>query len=193
MSGERLRVVVVGLEPLAQPLRECFRGELRVVVLAAKLLDGDVARGVDLGARDDPRRPVLVPHPDVLHLHVEEGIAGLRRRLEVELVTEVRRVRRQDAVAEERKDGRVLALQRELELGLELVEIVEMAHRPSVALQAQWSPASRSDTRPWPGITSSGSRSRSGSRAKWRSCRRGGGTVRPGTSAVSSAWKRRVG
>src|SRR4029450_4235568 len=89
--------------------------------------------GVDLGARDDPRRPVLVPHPDVLHLHVEEGIARLRPRLEVELVAKVRRVRGQDAVAEEREDGRVLALQRELELRLELVEIVEMAHAVSLA------------------------------------------------------------
>src|SRR4029079_6375405 len=75
------------------------------------------------------------PDPDVLHPHVEERIARLRRHLQVELVAEIRRVRGQDAVAEEAEDRRVLALERELELGLELVEIVEMAHRLSVALQ----------------------------------------------------------
>ncbi len=80
---------------------EGVRGQLRIVVLAAQLLDRDVARGVDLGARDDPRRAVLVPDPDVLHLHVEERIARLGRDLQVELVAEIGRVRRQDAVAEE--------------------------------------------------------------------------------------------
>src|SRR5215210_5503488 len=125
--------VVVRLEPLAQPLRECLCGQLRIVVLAAQLLDGDVARRVDLGPRDDARGPVLVPHPDVLHLDVEERVARLRRRLQVELVAQIGRVRGEDAVAEDGEDGRVLALQRERQLRLELVEIVEMAHAISLA------------------------------------------------------------
>ena len=59
---------------------------------------------------------------------VEERVARLRDVLEVELVAEVRRVLRQHAVAEEAEDGRVLLLQPELELGLELVELVEVRH-----------------------------------------------------------------
>jgi hypothetical protein len=63
---------------------------------------------------------------------MEERIAHLRQRLEVELVAEVRRILREDAVPEEQEDGGVLALQGELELGLVLVEIVEMRHGESV-------------------------------------------------------------
>src|SRR5437868_6667586 len=84
--------VFVRRERLADPLRERFRGQLRVVALSAQLLDRDVARRVDLRPRDDPRRSVLVPDPDVLHLQVEERIAGLRDVVQVELVAEVRRV-----------------------------------------------------------------------------------------------------
>ena len=49
--------------------------------------------------------------------------------LEVELVAEVRRLLRQDAVAEEAEDRRVLALELQLELGVELLEIVDVGHR----------------------------------------------------------------
>ena len=87
-----------------------------LVALAAQLLDGDVARRVDLGPRDHPRRPVLVPDPDVLHLQVEERVARLRDDLEVEPVAQVGRVLGEDAVAEQAEDGGVLALQLELEL-----------------------------------------------------------------------------
>ena len=121
---------------LADPLGERLGGETRLVALAAQLLDRHVARGVDLGARDDPRRPVLVPHPDVLHLGVEERVARLRHHLEVELVAEVGRVLGEDAVAEQREDRRVLPLQLELELRLELVQLVEVAHGASVAREA---------------------------------------------------------
>src|SRR5205085_12057422 len=138
------------------------------------------ARGVDLGARDDPRRPVLVPHPHVLHLQVEERVARLRDVLEVEVVAEVRGVLGEDAVAEEAEDGRVLLLQAELEVGLELVQLVDVGHA------AQSSPVRTVWTGPWPGSTRSGSSSASGSSAKRRSCRRGCGTWRPGSSIVSS-------
>ena len=160
-------------EAFAEALGERLRGQLGIVVLAAQLLDGDVARGVDLGARDDPGRAVLVPDPHVLHLHVEERIARLRRDLEVELVAEVGRVGREDAVAEEAEDGRVLPLQRQLELRLEFVQIVQVGH------STQSSSASSSSTPPWPGTTSFGARSARGSRTNRRSCRRGCGTVRP--------------
>ena len=125
---------------LAEALGERLCRETRLVALAAELLDRDVAGGVDLGARDDPRRAVLVPHPDVLHLGVEERVARLGHDLEVELVAEVRRVLREDAVAEQREDRRVLPLQLELELRLELVELVEMAHGWSLALPVSLGP-----------------------------------------------------
>src|SRR5215471_14096407 len=51
--------VVVGGERLADPLGQRFGGHAGLVALAAELLDGHVARGVDLGARDDPGRAVL--------------------------------------------------------------------------------------------------------------------------------------
>ena len=120
------------LELLPDALGEVLRGQARLLALTAQLLDRDVAGGVDLGARDDPARPVLVPHPDVLHAHVEERIARLGQRLHLELVAQVRRVLREDAVAEQHEDRRVLPLEGELELGLELVELVEMRHGGSV-------------------------------------------------------------
>src|SRR5919109_1061311 len=104
-----------------------------VVALAAQLLDGDVARGVDLGAGDDPGRAVLVPDPHVLHLQVEERVARLRDVLQVEVVAEVGRVLGEDAVAEEAEDGRVLLLQAKLEVGLELVQLVQVRHGLSLA------------------------------------------------------------
>src|SRR5205823_9059873 len=128
-------------------------GELRLVALAPQLLHRHVARGVDLGPRDDARGAVLVPDPDVLHLEVEERVARLGHVLQVELVAEVGRVLGQDAVAEEAEDGRVLALERELELRLVLVELVEVRH------DSYCSPASKSRTRPRPGTRRSGASS----------------------------------
>ena len=63
---------------------------------------------------------------------MEEGVARLGDVGEVELVAEVRRVLRQHAVAEEPENGRVLLLKGELELGLELVKLVEVRHGDSV-------------------------------------------------------------
>src|SRR5439155_26513901 len=98
-----------------------------------------------VGAWNDPRRSVLVPDPDVLHLQVEERIVGLRDLREIELDAEVRGVLGEDAVPEEAEDGGVLLLQLQLELGLELVELVEVTH------PAESSLASNDWTEPWPG------------------------------------------
>src|SRR5581483_10890913 len=86
---------------LADALRQRLGREDRLVALAAELLDRHVARGVDLGARDHPRRAILVPDPDVLHLQLEERVARLRDVLEVQLVAEVGRILGEDAVPEE--------------------------------------------------------------------------------------------
>src|SRR5581483_10070084 len=123
MAGRRLQVVVAA-QRLADPLGERLGGERRLVALAAQLLDRHVAGREDLGARDDPRRPVLVPDPDVLEVELEERQpAGRRRRrlLDVELVAEIGRVLGQHAVPEQPEDRLVLLLQRELELCLVLV------------------------------------------------------------------------
>ena len=180
----RTRLPVVG-QRLAHALGERLGGQLRLVALAAELLDREVARRVHLGARDHPRRPVLVPDPHVLHLQVAERVARLRRDLEVEPVAEVGRVLREDAVAEEAEDGRVLALQLELELRLELVELVEMAHGVDSSNRR------RSATGPRPGTTRSGSSSASGSSANARSCSRGCGIVSPGSSTTTPSTSRR--
>src|SRR5439155_10079514 len=129
------KLLVFETERLADALGERLGRQLRLVALAAQLLDGDVARGEDLGPRDDPRRPVLVPDPDVLELQLEEREPSRRARrslLYVELVAEIRRVLGQHTEAEEREDGLVLLLQRKLELCLVLVEIVEVGHAGSV-------------------------------------------------------------
>jgi hypothetical protein len=65
---------------------------------------------------------------------MEERVTGLRNILEIELVAEVRGVLRQHAVAEQSEDCRVLLLERELELGLELVELVDV--RPEAVILA---------------------------------------------------------
>src|SRR5204863_8549762 len=133
-KAQRRQLAQLGVraERLADPLGERLGRQRRLVAVAAQLLDGHVARGVDLGARDDPGRAVLVPDPDVLHLQVEEGVALLRDVLQIELVAEVRRVLRQHAEAEQAEDRRVLLLERELELGLELVKLVEMRHEATI-------------------------------------------------------------
>src|SRR5439155_18166450 len=114
----RLRLVVRA-ERFADALGQGLGGQRRPLALAPQLLDRDVAGGVHLRARNHPRRPVLVPDPDVLHLQVEERIARLRVRLEIEPVAQVRRVLREHAVAKQREDRRVLLLQLKLELSLE--------------------------------------------------------------------------
>src|SRR6266516_1305024 len=124
----RSELVVIRWKSFADPLGEILRGQTRLVAFTPELLDGHVAGRVDLGPRDDPGRAILVPNPDVLHAQVEERVARLRDVLEVELVAEVCGVLREHAVAEQAEDSRVLLLQRELELGLELVELVDVRH-----------------------------------------------------------------
>src|SRR6059036_3613174 len=88
------KLLVLEAERLADALGERLGRQLGLVALAAELLDRHVARGEDLRARDDPRRPVLVPDPDVLELELEERQAPGRGRgclLHVELVAEVGR------------------------------------------------------------------------------------------------------
>src|SRR5206468_2130563 len=135
----------------------------RIVADGPELLHRHVARGPDLGARDDPGGPVLVPDPDVLHLQMEERIVRLRDLSEIELVAEVRGVLSENAVPEEAEDGGVFLLQLELELGLELVELVEITHAVESSL------ARRAWTEPWPGTSRSGSSSASGSSTNRRS------------------------
>src|SRR5262249_50010784 len=177
--------VVVRRHAFADLLGERLGGEVRVLALAAQLLDGDVARRPDLSARDDPRRAVLVPHPDVLHAQVEERVVRLRDLREIEPVAEIRGVLGEDAVAEEPEDRRVLLLEAELELCLELVELVEVAH------DAESSPASKVWTDPFPGTSRAGSSSARGSRPKRRSWSLGCGIWRPGSSICSSPSSRR--
>src|SRR5206468_12995369 len=160
---------------LADLLGERLGGQAGLVALRTELLDGDVPGRPGLGTRDDPRRPVLVPHPDVLHLQMEERVGRLRDLRQLEPVAEVGRVLGQDAVPEEAEDGRVLPLEAKLELRLELVELVEVAHA------AECSFASRASTRPFPGTSRAGSSSASGSRTKARSANLGCGTTRPGS------------
>ena len=80
---------------------------------------------------------------------MEERVARLRLDLEVEPVAEVGRILGEDAVAEEAEDRRVLALQLELELGLELVELVEMTHGEDCSGEEELlhRPAARHDER----------------------------------------------
>ena len=68
---------------------------------------------------------------------MEERVVRLRDLGEIELVAEVRRVLSQNAVAEEAEDGGVLLLQLELELGLELVELVEVTHPGESSLDSR--------------------------------------------------------
>src|SRR4051794_36856767 len=99
----RAALFVFGAERLADPLGEILGRERRLVAVAAQLFDRHVARREDLRARDDPRRPVLVPDPDVLEVELEErqpARRGWRCLLDFELVAEIRRVLREDAVAE---------------------------------------------------------------------------------------------
>src|SRR4029077_11372007 len=118
---------------LADALGERFRRPRRLVALPAQLLDRHVAGDDDdLRARDHARGAVLVPDPDVLEPQVDERIRRLRRDGLLEAVAEIRRIRREHAVAEEGEDRLVLLLQPELELRLVFVQLVEVRHGRSV-------------------------------------------------------------
>src|SRR5262249_18583253 len=117
--------------------------------------------------------------------HVEERIRRLRDVLQVELVAEVRRVLCQHTEPEERVDGAVFLLEAELELGLVVVELVEVAHH------SDCSPRIRASTGPFPCTESPGSSGKRGSRTKSRWARGGCGKVRPGSSTTSSPKRRR--
>src|SRR3954453_89828 len=67
---------------------------------------------------------------------MEKRVALLRDVVEVELVAEIGRVLRQHAVPEQAEDGRVFALQLELELRLVFVELVEIRHAVIVVAPA---------------------------------------------------------
>src|SRR6185437_7507558 len=102
------------------------------LALRPELLDRDVLRRVHLGPGDDPAGPVLVPDPDVLHGQVHEWIGGRVRRLHVQPVAQIRGLGRQHAVAEEAEHRRVLALEPQLELGVELLQVFDVGHAGSL-------------------------------------------------------------
>jgi hypothetical protein len=87
---------------------------------------------VHLGARDDPRRPGLVPHPDVLHHQARERIRRLVVSLDLQPVAQVGRLGGQHAVAKQAEYRRVFTLQPQLELGVVLLEVVDVGHRRKV-------------------------------------------------------------
>src|SRR5205807_1311857 len=116
---------------------------------------------------------------------VEERVGRLRDLGQLELVAEICRVLRQHAVAEQPEDSRVLLLEAKLELRLELVELVEVAHAPESSF------ARRASTGPFPGTSRAGSSSASGSRTNRRSCSLGCGTSSPGSSIRASPKRRR--
>src|SRR5205823_10414492 len=133
-----------------------------------------------------PLFPYTTLFRSVLHLQLEKRVALLRQVLEVEPVAEVSRVLRQNAVAKEAEDRRVLPLQSELELGLELVQLVEMRHEAViVALPAGTGPApdreppasdrARRAARARTGAPPGADGGRSGPARRWSRHRRAGG------------------
>ena len=110
----------------------------------------------------------------VVEPQVEVRVGGLLRDGALEPVAEVRRIGREDAVAEEAEDRLVLLLEPKLELGLVFVEIVEVTTSGT-----QCSRAMRAWTSPRPGISSPGAISASGPRTNRRSCILGCGTLKP--------------
>src|SRR5947209_15798533 len=93
---------------------------------------------------------------------MEERVRLLRDVGALELVAQICRVLREHAVAEEAEDGLVLLLQLELEVGLVLVEIVQVRHAGlSVAGQGESGPP------PFQGLPGP-ERARRGGRARTR-------------------------
>src|SRR5262249_51693960 len=153
--------------PFGEALRELLGGERRLLALTAELLHRHVPGRPELDLLDHAGRAALFPHPDVLHLHLRERVRWLGQVLEGELVAEIGAVLGEHAVAEQRIDRAVLPLQPQLELGLEFVELVDMAHGRDC------SPRNNSMTTPIPGTTRAGASSESGSSTNARSARRG--------------------
>src|SRR5690349_11586210 len=96
----------------------------RVDLLGAELLDVDVLEGQDLHVLGEARSAVHVPDPRVAHRHLEEHVAALGARLHVDLVAEVEAAVGLYDVLEDPDHVAVLAIERELHLGLVLLEIL---------------------------------------------------------------------
>src|SRR2546421_10106633 len=79
-----LERLVVGAQRLADALGERLGGQRRLVAVAAQLLDGHVAGGIDLRPPGDPGRAGLVPDPDGPPPQPEERVALRRAGLQVE-------------------------------------------------------------------------------------------------------------
>src|SRR5262245_22219488 len=102
-----------------------------------QLLDVDVLERHHADVLDEPRRPVHVPHPGVVHLDLEVDLAVDVADVQVDLVGQIEPALRLHHVRELTHDVAVLAIELELHLGLVLLEILG-AHRVPPSLSLCW-------------------------------------------------------
>src|SRR5581483_3011390 len=96
----------------------------RVEVRRSQRLDVDVLEGQHLHRLGEASRAVHVPHPGVAHGDLEKHVARLRTRLHVDLVAQVEAAVGLDDVFEDADHVAVLAIERQLHLGLVLLEVL---------------------------------------------------------------------
>lgn len=87
------------------------------------LLNGYIAEGKDLGALDEPRWPVHVPHPGIRHRHLVVDVAPLGANLEIDDVTQIEPSLGFYGIFEDPDDVLVLAVELQLHPILVLFQI----------------------------------------------------------------------
>src|SRR3954470_3550934 len=97
-----------------------------------QLLDVDVLEGHDPHALDEPRRAVDVPDPGVGHRDLEVHLAAVAARCHLHRVRQVEPALGLDDVGEQADDVAVLAVQRQLHLGLVVLEVLGAHRAPCV-------------------------------------------------------------
>src|SRR5215207_3118175 len=126
----------------AEPSLGAEPGLRDLEVALGQLLDVDVLPGHDLDVLDEPGGAVHVPHPGVAHRHLEVDLAALTANLQVHVVGEVEPPLRLDDIGEQPDDVAILPVERQLHLGLVLVEILG-AHPASSRTPGSFSPMTR--------------------------------------------------
>src|SRR5215218_2025682 len=127
-------------------------GEIAVLrqlqVRLGQLLDVDVLEGDDLHALDEAGRAVDVPDPGVGHRDLEVDLATLAARLHLDGVGQVEAALGLDDVREQADHVAVLPVQRQLHLGLVVLEVLGAHRAPCLIASSSCMSASSSSLTP---------------------------------------------
>jgi hypothetical protein len=101
------------------------------VTIGLQRLDEQVLAGVHVHPGNDPRGPVLVPHPHVVHGQMKQWERNVGHELPPDGIAQVGRLLRHHAVAKQWEHVVVLTLELKLQLRVIFLKFVRVRHAPS--------------------------------------------------------------